>query len=160
MTLLSAADAGTLAPFAQVEVATGAVVGHTSFCTPLWGDERLRTVEVGHTFLTPRSQGGALNSESKLLLFTHAFEFWGVERVQLTTDARNQRSRAAITAVGASLEGVLRSVGPSRVDGEEGRLRDTAVFSVVATEWPEVRRRLTERVAARRAVGAVGQQVA
>ena len=88
------------------------------------------------------AQRRGFNREAKLLLLTHAFEQWRVGRVDLKTDARNARSRAAIGGIGARLEGVLRSWQPSLVAGEEGRLRDSAIYSIVADEWPGVRHRL------------------
>jgi len=147
---LARRDSGQMAPYAQIEVATGDLIGHTSLWDPrtlLSG--RVYAVEIGHTWLVPRAQAGAYNSESKLLLLTHAFESLGVDRVDLKTDARNARSRAAIAAIGASLEGVLRRAHTSAVPGEE--LRDSAMFSIVADEWPDVRKRLEARVEAKRA---------
>lgn len=112
------------------------------------GDDGLCAIEVGFTWLARSAQGTGLNPEAKLLLFRHAFETWGVARVDLKTDARNSRSRAAIEAVGARFEGVLRNSSRSWVPGEDGRLRDTAIFSIIDTEWPDCRSRLEERVAA------------
>ena len=77
---------------------------------------------------------------------TYAFETLGVGRVDFRTDARNQRSRQAIERLGARFEGVLRNWGPSWVPGEEGRLRDSAVFSVTAAEWPQVGPALAGRI--------------
>jgi RimJ/RimL family protein N-acetyltransferase len=77
---------------------------------------------------------------------SHAFEVWGVARVDIKTDARNEQARRAIERLGARPEGVLRSWQPSLVPGEEGRLRDTAMYSVVAEEWPGVRDGLAARV--------------
>ena len=91
-------------------------------------------------------QGTGINAEAKLLLFTYAFETLGVVRVDLKTDARNARSRAAIAALGAQFEGVLRSWSPSWVAGEEGKLRDSALFSVIEAEWPTVQSSLAARV--------------
>ncbi|WP_435971621.1 GNAT family N-acetyltransferase [Streptomyces sp. Qhu_M48] len=147
-----AAD-GLLAPYAQVSAATGRVVGHTSFWDPRpWpAGEGLCAIEIGFTWLAASAQGTGVNTEAKYLLFRHAFEVWGVARVDLKTDARNARSRAAIASVGATFEGVLRNWGRSWAPGEEDRLRDSAVFSVVAEEWPERRAALEERLAARRA---------
>jgi RimJ/RimL family protein N-acetyltransferase len=87
-----------------------------------------------------------VNAEAKFLLFRHAFEEWGVSRVDLKTDARNSRSRAAIESVGARFEGRAAQLVPVMAPGEEGRLRDSAIFSVTAPEWPRCRRRLEERV--------------
>jgi len=79
------------------------------------------------------------------------FDHWGVARVDLKTDARNHRSRAAIEAVGARFEGVLRNWSRSWAPGEEGRLRDSAMYSVIAAEWPQCRARLVDRLARRAA---------
>ncbi|MEU5220371.1 GNAT family protein [Streptomyces sp. NPDC020807] len=154
-TQLAHAAAGRLAPYAQVDAGSGRVLGTTSFWDPrLWPDgERLHAVEIGWTWLASSAQGTGVNAEAKYLLLRHAFEVWGAARVDLRTDARNARSRAAIERVGATFEGVLRSGNVSTAPGEAGRLRDTAVFSVVAEEWPERRAALEGRLAARRVRG-------
>ena len=103
-------------------------------------------VEIGGTWLAADVQRSAVNTDAKLLLLTHAFDVWNVDRVALATDERNERSRAAITRLGASFEGILRNHRPSKVPGEEGRPRNTALFSITAEEWPEVRRALTDRL--------------
>lgn len=139
---------GGYLPFAQVEVATGRVLGHTAFLTPrTWPDGRLLAVEVGSSWLAPDMRGTAVNSASKLLLLTHAFEDWEVMRVDIKTDVRNSAARAGIRAIGGRFEGILRNWQPSLADGEEGRPRDTAMFSVTAAEWPGVRQHLEERIA-------------
>ncbi|MFI1718619.1 GNAT family N-acetyltransferase [Streptomyces sp. NPDC053513] len=144
-----AAD-GRVVPYVQVDPATGRVVGATAFLDPRpWpSGEGLCAVEIGYTWLASSAQGTGVNTEAKYLLFRHAFESWDVARVDLKTDARNARSRAAIAGVGASFEGVLRNWAASWAPGEEGRLRDSAVFSIVAEEWPERRAALEERLAA------------
>jgi N-acetyltransferase len=146
---LARAATGRLAPYAQISTATGRAVGATSYWEPrCWhSDDRLDAVEVGFTWLAGSAQGTGVNAEAKLLLFRHAFEEWDVSRVDLKTDARNARSRAAIQSVGAHFEGVLRNWSRSWAPGEEGRLRDSAIFSITAEEWPECRGRLEERVA-------------
>ncbi|MFF5518246.1 GNAT family N-acetyltransferase [Streptomyces coeruleorubidus] len=145
---LARAATGRLAPYAQISTATGRAVGATAYWEPRsWlSDDRLDAVEVGFTWLARSAQGTGVNAEAKLLLFRHAFEEWGVSRVDLKTDARNSRSRAAIESVGARFEGVLRNWSRSWAPGEEGRLRDSAIFSVTAPEWPRCRTRLEERV--------------
>jgi RimJ/RimL family protein N-acetyltransferase len=155
---LARAATGRLAPYAQVSLATGRAVGATSFWEPRsWlTEDRLDAVEVGFTWLARSAQGTGVNSEAKLLLFRHAFEEWGVSRVDLKTDARNSRSRAAIESVGARFEGVLRNWSRSWAPGEDGRLRDSAIYSVTAEEWPECRGRLEARVARRRVSGVRG----
>ncbi|MFK4543062.1 RimJ/RimL family protein N-acetyltransferase [Streptomyces tendae] len=145
---LATAATGRLAPYAQVSLATGRAVGATAYWEPrCWlTDDALDAVEVGFTWLARSTQGTGINAEAKLLLFRHAFEVWGVSRVDLKTDARNRRSRAAIEKTGARLEGVLRNWSRSHVPGEEGRLRDSAIYSITAAEWPQCRERLEHRV--------------
>jgi RimJ/RimL family protein N-acetyltransferase len=138
-----------LTPFAQVRVRDGRAVG----CTALWdprtwpGRDDLRAIEVGWTWLAASAQGSGINAEAKLLLFAYAFETLGVVRVDLKTDARNGRSCRAIERLGARFEGVLRSWSPSWAPGEEGLLRDSAMFSVVAAEWPAVKATVAARLA-------------
>jgi RimJ/RimL family protein N-acetyltransferase len=136
-----------LMPFAQMSSAQGRAVGVTAYWDPRQLPAGLYAVNVGFTWLAASAQGTGLNTESKYLLFRHAFEQWRVARVDLTTDARNARSRAAIAAVGARLEGVLRSWSRSWAPGEEGRLRDTAMFSIVAADWSATRAGLEARLA-------------
>ena len=144
---LARRDTGTYAPFAQVEVATGRVVGHTAYLTPRWmPDGRLFAVEVGSSWLSPTVRGTAINPAAKLLLLTQALEDWGVDRVDIKTDARNEVARGAIAALGATFEGVLRAWQPSLAPGEEGRTRDTAMFAMTPEQWPGVRTRLVERI--------------
>ncbi|MFE1442158.1 GNAT family N-acetyltransferase [Streptomyces sp. NPDC058739] len=149
-TQLARAANGLLAPYAQISLDTGRAVGTTSFWEPRsWlGHDRLDAIEVGFTWLAASAQGTGLNTEAKFLLFRHAFEEWRVSRLELKTDARNTRSRAAIEKTGARFEGVLRNFSRSWVPGERDRLRDTAVFSITAEEWPNCRERLTARLAA------------
>jgi N-acetyltransferase len=146
---LARAATGRLAPYAQISLASGRAVGATAYWEPRhWlTDDRLDAIEVGFTWLAASAQGSGVNAEAKLLLFQHAFETWDVSRVDLKTDARNARSRAAIESVGARFEGVLRNWSRSWAPGEDGRLRDSAIFSITADEWPERRARLEERVA-------------
>ena len=144
-----ARESDGLTPFAQVRTRDGMAVG----CTALWdprtwpGRQDLRAIEVGWTWLAASAQGAGINVEAKLLLFTYAFEALGVTRVDLKTDARNERSRRAIERLGARFEGVLRSWSPSWAPGETGMLRDSAMFSVIAAEWPSVKAALHARLA-------------
>ncbi|BBH68292.1 N-acetyltransferase [Actinoplanes sp. OR16] len=145
-----AAD-GFLAPYAQIEIRTGRAVGATAYWDPRRhpGTGELYAIEIGFTWLAARAQGTGINTEAKLLLFANAFDNWHVERVDLKTDARNARSRAAIAATGATFEGVLRRWSRSWVPGEEGLLRDSALYSVIAPEWPAVRANLRRRLSGR-----------
>lgn len=122
----------------------GAVVGSTRFHDFVrWtGRREPDAVEIGHTWYAGSAQRTAVNTESKLLLLTHAFETWQVARVSLKTDARNERSRAAILRLGARFEGVRRATNLAW----DGTVRDTAYYSIVAAEWPEVRRALQARL--------------
>ena len=144
---LARRDTGAYAPFAQVEVATGRVVGHTAYLTPRWmPDGRLFAVEVGSSWLSPTARGTAINPAAKLLLLAQALEDWGVDRVDIKTDARNAVARGAIAALGATFEGILRAWQPSLAPGEEGRPRDTAMFAITPQQWPGIRTRLAERI--------------
>jgi len=136
-------------PFAQRALGEGRVVGVTRYLTlrAREGEESLYAVEIGGTWLTAWAQGTGINSEAKLLLLTHAFEAWGVARVDLKTDARNAKARAAILRLGATFEGVLRAWQPSQVAGEERLLRDSALYSILREEWPSVRAALELRCA-------------
>jgi RimJ/RimL family protein N-acetyltransferase len=96
--------------------------------------------EIGYTWLTLPAIRTAANTESKLLMLTYAFETWGVLRVCLHTDARNERSRAAIERVGGKFEGILRAHRMAA----DFIARDSARFSIVAAEWPDVKQRLRQ----------------
>lgn len=115
-------------PYAVVDSGSGRAVGTTAYWDARhWPDrDGLCAVEIGSSWLAASAQGRGINTEAKLLLFEHAFTTLGVARVDLTTDARNRRSRAAIENVGATLDGVLRRWSRSWVAGEEGKLRDSS----------------------------------
>ncbi|WP_200308733.1 GNAT family N-acetyltransferase [Streptomyces adelaidensis] len=147
---LARAATGQVAPYAQVDRVSGRAVGATAYLDPRpWPTARagLCAIEVGYTWLAASAQGTGLNAEAKYLLFRHAFEQWDVARVDLKTDARNRRSRAAIEGVGARFEGVLRNWSRSWAPGEDDLLRDSAMFSITAAEWPERRDALEARLA-------------
>lgn len=143
------AKSGTLAPFAQIRQQDGRAVGITAFWDPrCWPDRtELYAIEIGWTWLAASAQRTGINTEAKLLLFEYAFEKLGVVRVDLKTDARNERSRQAIEHLGARFEGVLRNWSRSHAPGEEGLLRDSAIFSVIAPEWPATKAALQARLA-------------
>ena len=145
---------GAMVPFAVRRLADGAVVGATTFCSllrlpddprgtpePVADAAPPHAVEVGHTWYQPAAQRSGVNADAKLLLLTHAFERWRVLRVSLCTDARNARSRGAIERLGARLDGVERVARRA----EDGGVRDTARYSVLAQEWPVVRAGLLAR---------------
>lgn len=146
-------NAGTAAPFAIVRVADDAVIGSTRFwnlerwswpqSSPHHGRHPYDGCEIGYTWLTAPAIRTAANTESKLLMLTHAFEAWNVLRVSLHTDLRNKRSAAAIERIGGKFEGILRS---HRMAADYIP-RDSMRFSIIAAEWPAVKRRLIERLA-------------
>jgi N-acetyltransferase len=140
-----------LIPFAQIRQADGRAVGCTAYWEPRYwpGQDDLRAIEIGFTWLAASAQSSGINAEAKLLLMDYAFGTLRVERVDLKTDARNLRSRRAIEALGATFEGVLRSYSMSWAPGEEGRLRDSAMYSVIAPEWSAVKDRLAARLRGR-----------
>jgi RimJ/RimL family protein N-acetyltransferase len=147
------AKKGKLAPFAQIRQGDGRAVGVTAYWDPRYWPGRserhpgLYGVEIGWTWLAASAQRTGINVEAKLMLFEYAFENLSVVRVDLKTDARNDRSRRAIGALGAHFEGVLRQWSQSHAPGEEGRLRDSAMFSVIASEWPAAKAALRSRLA-------------
>ena len=117
----------------------GSAVGRTSYLDVAAPDARL---EIGSTAYRPAVWGSAVNPETKLLLLEQAFDRLGAGRVQLKTDIRNERSQRAIDRLGARCEGVLRR----QMRRADGTVRDTVMFSILAEEWPEVRRGLNGRV--------------
>jgi RimJ/RimL family protein N-acetyltransferase len=134
---LAAARAGTEIPLATI--AREGVVGSTRFLSLR---PEHRSVEVGWTWLQPAAWGTGANAEAKLLQLRHAFETWGCRRVELKTDALNERSRRALEALGATFEGVHRK--HMLVRGGENR--DSAWYSVTDDEWPAVETRLLRRL--------------
>ena len=129
---LELANRGMALPFATIDRASGQVAGSTRFANI---DLANRRVEIGWTWLGRRFQRTAINTEVKYLMLRHAFESMGCNRVELKTDALNQRSRAAIRRIGAVEEGILRA----HMLTHSGRFRDTVYFSILSNEWPGVR---------------------
>jgi RimJ/RimL family protein N-acetyltransferase len=129
----------TSAGSASASFPSAKIVGTTRFYDIFPAD---RKVAIGYTWLAKSAQRSAANTETKLLLLTHAFEIWTCVRVELITDVLNQQSRTAILRLGAKQEGILRKhlILPS------GRVRDSVVFSIIAEEWPEVKAKLTAKI--------------
>ena len=146
--LIASRMRGTEIPFVTRDAATGRALGSTRFLAlrHFFGRTDPDAVEIGGTWLTNSAQRTGVNTETKLLMLAHAFDVWQVQRVDFKTDARNERSRRAIERIGGRLDGVLRHWQPSQVPGEEGRARDSAMYSIIPTEWPAVRARLTAMV--------------
>jgi len=130
---------GRVMPFVIVSRASGLVVGSTRF----WKiDMNNRKMEIGHTWLSASAQRTGVNTEAKFLLLQHAFEALHAVRVQFTTDELNQRSQAAILRLGAIQEGILRN---ERIM-PDGRKRNSIRFSIIDTEWPQVKRSLQSKL--------------
>jgi RimJ/RimL family protein N-acetyltransferase len=146
---------GWALPFVTTRTADGRVVGSTRFLDlDDWDARRVggppsgaaatpRTAEIGATWLAASAQRTAVNTEAKLLMLQHAFESWSVERITFKTDARNMQSRAAIERLGAHFEGIRRA----HVPASDGGIRDSAYYSIVRAEWPDVRTGLQARLA-------------
>lgn len=101
-----------------------------------------RRLSIGYTWFVPEVWGTKINAECKLLLFRHAFDTLGMNRIEFSIDARNERSRAAVKKLGATEEGILRQ----HIVLDDGYVRDTVVYSILKTEWPRVFVMLNERL--------------
>jgi RimJ/RimL family protein N-acetyltransferase len=137
---LDAQDAGTALPFATVDAASGQVAGSTRYMNI---DRANRRVEIGATWIARPWRRTSVNTEAKYLMLCHAFETLGCVRVELKTDALNQRSRTAIRRIGATEEGILRQ----HVITWSGRRRDSVYFSILDSEWPRVKQDLERKLA-------------
>ncbi len=137
---LEAAAAGREGVFATRERRGGTLVGSSRYLNIRPAD---RVVEIGWTWLNPAVWGCGVNVEAKLLMLAHAFDDLGCVRVELKTDARNERSRAAMAAIPAQFEGILRK----HMTVPDVGVRDSAYFSVIDDEWPAVRANLERRLA-------------
>ncbi|HEY2689523.1 MAG TPA: GNAT family protein [Streptosporangiaceae bacterium] len=154
-TALAQRDAGVTAPFVVLRIRDDAVIGSTRLWDLGWwpwpeghprhGHEGPDVCEIGYTWLASSAIGTAANTEMKLLLLTHAFEVWEVQSVCFHTDARNERSRAALDRIGARFEGILRAHRLATDD----RPRNSARYSITAPEWPGVKHHLQMLLAAR-----------
>ena len=131
--------AGTALPFALIEKSSGRTIGSTRYANIERAHHRL---EIGWTWVARPWQRTAINTEAKYLLLRHAFETLKCMRVELKTDSLNERSRAAILRIGATQEGMFRN----HMMTATGRIRHTVYFSIVDSEWPEVKARLEARL--------------
>ena len=135
--ILSRAEKGTDLPFVAVHLASGRVAGATRYLNIVPKD---RGLEIGGTWYGTEFQRTAVNTECKYLLMKHAFETLKCIRLQLKTDSRNERSQKAIERIGAVKEGILRN----HMILPDGRFRNSVFYSVLDTEWPDVKKRLEE----------------
>jgi N-acetyltransferase len=129
----------TSLPFVTYDISANTIVGSTRFGNI---DTSNRKVEIGWTWINPAWQRTYVNTEAKLLMLTHAFETWECVRVELKTDALNEKSRNAILRIGAKFEGIFRQ----HMITDSGRLRDTAYFSIIDKEWREVKAALASKL--------------
>lgn len=153
-TALAWREAGTAVAFATVRAGDGVIIGSTRFFDverwswpaghPQHGRKTPDVCEIGYTWLSAQAIRTAANTEAKLLMLTHAFESWHVHRVCFHTDVRNQRSRAALARIGGQFEGILRAHRMAA----DFIPRDSARFSIIAGEWPQVKQRLQALLAA------------
>ena len=151
-TALAWRDAGTAVPFAIMRADDHVVIGSTRFWNlerwawpaghPSHSREVPDACEIGYTWLARSAIRTGANSEAKLLMLRHAFETWEVLRVCFHTDARNQRSRAALERIGGKCEGILRAHRMAA----DFIPRDSVRYSILAPEWPRVKARLTQFV--------------
>lgn len=137
-------EQGIYIPFATQWKATGELIGSTRFGALSQAHKRM---EIGWTWIAPAWQGTVVNPEAKWLLLDHAFSTHHCNRVELKTDARNTRSRAAMRSIGCTEEGTLRH----HMITASGHLRDTVYFSILRSEWPDVSDLLKSRIAHRAA---------
>ncbi len=136
-------ERGESVVFATIERSSEKVIGSTRFMNV---DRVNRRVEIGSTWIAPAWQRTAINTEAKYLMLLHAFEVWRCIRVELKTDALNQKSRNAILRIGAKEEGTLRR----HLITWTGRIRDSVYFSILDSEWPEAKARLEAMLGAAR----------
>ncbi len=131
---------GSQVPFAIIDRASKRVVGSTRFLNI---DGSNRRLEIGWTWISPRWQRSAINTEAKLLMMRNAFDTLGALRVEFKTDSLNERSRAALLGIGAIEEGTLRN----HMVTQGSRRRHSSYYSVIEEEWPRVRQHLEGRLA-------------
>ncbi len=140
-TALRSQEEGTALPFATIELKSGRVIGSTRFANI---ENHHRRMEIGWTWVGVPWHRTAVNTEAKYLMLRHAFESCGCIRVEFKTDSINERSRRALLRVGARQEGTFRN----HMIVHDGRIRHTVYFSVIDSEWPEVKKNLECKLAA------------
>ncbi|WP_394939927.1 GNAT family N-acetyltransferase [Psychromicrobium sp. YIM B11713] len=136
---LSLQEAGSMLPFSTRRLSDGKLIGMTTYCNI---DAHTPRAEIGYTWNAASAQRSGTNPDSKLLLMRHAFETLGCAAVEFHTHWMNQQSREAIARLGAKQDGVLRA----HLRMPDGIVRDTVVFSIIASEWPMVKSGLEFRV--------------
>jgi RimJ/RimL family protein N-acetyltransferase len=134
-------DEGRSLPFATVDIASGRIAGSTRFST---FDRGNRRAEIGWTWIGGGFRRSHVNTEAKYLMLGHGFETWRLKRIELKTHEKNERSRNAMLRIGCTFEGILRNYQT----GDTGT-RNSAIFSIVDTEWPAVKARLERMIETR-----------
>jgi RimJ/RimL family protein N-acetyltransferase len=136
---LAERDAGRQVPFITIDRASGKLIGSTRYLNIMRAD---KGIEIGHTWITPEFQQSYVNSHAKYSMLQHAFETLGAIRVEFKTHESNQKSRNAILRLGAQFEGIMRQqrILPN------GNLRNTALFSIIDGEWPQVKQQLLSQL--------------
>lgn len=137
--LVEESSCGVRESLAVVLKASNEVIGHTSFMDFQEGN---RSIEIGTTFYAKKYWRSFVNTQCKYLLLKEAFEVRGLHRVTLKTDSNNERSKSAILRIGANYEGALRE----NMQRPDGSWRDTAYFSILENQWPEIKDRLIEKI--------------
>ena len=143
---IEARDNGTALPFCVIDKVTGEAIGSTRYLNIDLPNKRL---EIGSTWIGRKWQRTAVNTEMKYLMLKHAFEILGMNRVELKTDSMNEKSRRAILRIGAREEGILRK----HMVTYSGRIRDTVYYSVIDSEWPQVKLDLEAMLSVRNSRG-------
>lgn len=138
-TALTEQNQGVSLPFATIEKSSNKAIGSTRFGNIAAKDKR---VEIGWTWIAKDWQRTFVNTEAKLLMLTHAFETWKCNRVEFKTDVLNEKSRNAILRLGAKQEGIFRQ----HIVCESGRIRDSVYFSIIDSEWSEVKKNLENKL--------------
>lgn len=138
-TALGEAARAVAVPFVTIDKGSNKIIGSTRFGNI---DAHNRRAEIGWTWINPKHQRTAINTEAKLLMLTHAFEIWNCVRVEFKTDVLNEKSRNAIRRLGAKEEGILRQHAIT----DAGRLRDSVYFSIIDAEWQTVKAALNEKL--------------
>lgn len=139
-TALAEQQRGVSLPFVTIEKSSNKIIGSTRFGNI---DAKNRRAEIGWTWINAYWQRSYVNTEAKLLMLRHAFEMWKCLRVELKTDVLNEKSRRAILRIGATEEGILRKHQIT----DTGRIRDTVYFSILDSEWQQVKENLVSRLA-------------
>lgn len=136
---LKSQDDGVVLPFVTIDKASDDLVGSTRYLNI---DVANRRLEIGGTWVVPQWQKSYVNTESKYLLLRHAFEELGCTRVEFKTDSLNEKSRRALLRIGATEEGIFRN----HMVMPDGRLRHSAYYSIIDSEWPEIKKRIEQKM--------------